>query len=78
MTSNKNVKGRYHLEITLKIAFRFAECQEKCTNGLGYKLTLTRNKDEAVKDKATGIVDARIKSDHILWYVPHYTPSFHQ
>ena len=26
--------------------------------GLGYKLTLTRNKDEAALDKATGIVDA--------------------
>ena len=26
-------------------------------------------------DKAAGIADARIKVDHIHWYVPHYTPS---
>ena len=29
-------------------------------------------------DKATGIADARIKLDHIHWYVPHYTPSLQQ
>ena len=40
-----------------------------------YKLTLTRNKDEAVIDKATGIGDARFKIDHFDWFIPHYTPS---
>ena len=29
-------------------------------------------------DKAAGIADARIKIDHIHWYVPHYTPSIQQ
>ena len=29
-------------------------------------------------DKAAGIADARSKIDHILWYVPHYTPSIPQ
>ena len=62
----------------LKDVFGFAECQEKATYGLGYKLTLTRNKDEAVIDKAAGIADARIKIDHIHWYVPYYTPSIQQ
>ena len=33
----------------LKDVFGFAELQEKATCGLGYKLTLTRNKDDAVK-----------------------------
>ena len=56
----------------------FAEHQEKATFGLGYKLTLTRNKDEAVIDKVAGIGDARIKIDHIHWYVPHYIPSMSQ
>ena len=42
---NKNVKSKYHLRIMLKDVFGFAECQEKATYGLGYKLTLTRNKD---------------------------------
>ena len=72
---NKSVKGKYHVRIMLKDVFGFAEGQEKATNGLGYKLNLTRNKDEAVIDKVAGIADARIKIDHIHWYVPHYIPS---
>ena len=62
----------------LQDVFGFAECQEKATYGLGYKLTLTRNKDDAVIDKAGGIAEARIKIDYIHWYVPHYTPSIQQ
>ena len=75
---NKNIKGKYHVKIMLKDVFGFAEHQEKATYGLGYKLTLTRNKDDAVIDKANGIADARIRIDHIHWYVPHYTPSIKQ
>ena len=75
---NKNIKGKYHVRIMLKDVFGFAEHQEKATYGLGYKLTLTRNKDEAVIDKANAIADARVKIDHIHWYVPHYTPSIQQ
>ena len=78
LAQNKNVKGKYHLKIMLKDVFGFAECQEKAIYGLGYKLTLTRNKDEAIIDKANGIADARIKIDHIHWYVFHYTPSIQQ
>ena len=72
LTANKNVKGKNHVRIMLEDNFDYAECQEKATYGLGYKLTLTRNKDEGVIDKAGGIADARIKIDHIHWYVPHY------
>ena len=75
---DKNIKGKYHVKIMLKDVFGFAEHQEKATYGLGYKLTLTRNKDDAVIDKAGGIADARIRIDHIHWYVPHYTPSIQQ
>ena len=75
---NKNIKGKYHLKIMLKDVFGFAECQEKATYGLGYKLTQTRNKDDAVIDKAGAIAEARNKIDHIHWYVPHYTPSMTQ
>ena len=75
---NKNIKGKYHLKIMLKDIFGFAEHQEKATYGLGYKLTLTRNKDDAVIDKANAIADARIRIDHIHWYVSHYTPSIQQ
>ena len=63
------MNGKYHLRITLKDVFGFAEHQEKATYCLGYKLTLTRNKDEAVIDKVAGIADARIEIDHIHWYV---------
>ena len=48
---------------------------KKATYSLGYKLTITRKKDESVVDKPAGIADARTKIDHIHWYVPHYTPS---
>ena len=75
---NKNIKGKYHVKIMLKDVFGFVEHQEEATYGLGYKLTLTRNKDDAVIDKANGIADARIRIDHIHWYVPHYTPSIQQ
>ena len=78
LTLNKNVKGKYHVIILLKEVFEFAECQEKATYGLRYELTLKRNKDDAVIDKAGGIADGRIKIDHIHWYVPHYTPSIQQ
>ena len=78
MTGNKNVKGKHHVRIMLKDVFGFAEHQEKATCGLDYKLTLTRNKDEGVIDKVAGIAEARIKIDHIHWYVPHYIPSMQQ
>ena len=65
LAPNENIKGKYHLKIMLRDIFGFAEHQEKATYGLGYKLTLTRNKDDAVIDKAGGIADARIRIDHI-------------
>ena len=76
LAQSKNIKGKYHHRITLRDVFGFAEYQEKATYGLGYKLTLTGNKDVAVIDKAAGIADARNKVDHIQWYVPHYTRFF--
>ena len=75
---NKNIKGKYHVKFMLKDVFGFAEHQEKATYGLGHKITLTRNKDDAVIDKADCIADAKIRIDHIHWYVPHYTPSIQQ
>ena len=78
LAQNKNVKGKNHVRILLKDVFGFAECQGKSTYGLGYKLTIKRNKDEAVFDKAGFSADARNKIDHIHWYVPHYTHSIQQ
>ena len=42
----------------LKDILRFADFQEKPTYGLRSKLTLTRNKDDAVLDKAPEIAEA--------------------
>ena len=78
LTKNKNIKSKYHLTIKLKDVFGFAEGQEKATCGLGYKLTLTEDKNGAALGKAPVIADARIKNDNIHWYVPHYTPSIQQ
>ena len=39
------IKGKNHLRIYLKDKFGFAGHQEKATFGLGYTLTLTRNRD---------------------------------
>ena len=65
LASNEKIKGKYHVRNMLKDIFGFAEHQEEATYGLGYNLTLTRKKDNAVIDKAVGIADARNKIDHI-------------
>ena len=78
LTSDKNIKSKYHLRIMLKDVFVFAEHQEKATYGLSYKLTITRIKDDAVIDKPACIADARNKIDQIPWFLPHYTPCIQQ
>ena len=78
LTNNKNIKGKYHVRIYLKDVFGFAEYQEKCTYGVGYKLTLTRNTDNAVLNKANAINLGKVKINAIDWYVPHYTASIQQ
>ena len=78
LTNDKNIKGNYHVTIRLKDTFGFAEHQEKGTYGLGYKLTLTRNSDNAVLNKSNAINNAKIKNNSIDWYIPNYTPSLTQ
>ena len=78
LTNNKNIKGKYHIRIYLKDVFGFAEYQEKGTYGLGYKLTLTKNTDNAVLNKANAINNGKIRINALEWYVPHYTPSVQQ
>ena len=75
LSNNKNIKGKYHTRIYLKDIFGFAEHQEKATNGLGYKLTLTRNSDNAVLNKTNATAIGKIKINSIELYVPHYTAS---
>ena len=78
LTNNKPQKGKFHVRIYLKDVFGFAEYQEKGTYGLGYKLTMTRNSDNAVLNKANATNNAKIKTNAIEWYIPHYTPSMQQ
>ena len=78
LTNNKTQKGKYHDRIYLKDVLGFADYQEKGTYGLGYKLTLTRNTDNAVLNKANAINLGKIKINALEWYVPHYTPSIQQ
>ena len=75
LTINKNIKGKCHIRIYLKDVFGFAEYQEKGTYGLGYKLTMTRNSDNAVLNKGNAMNLGKIKINALEWYVPHYTPS---
>ena len=65
LTNNKNVKGKYHVRICLKDVFGFAEHQEKATYGLGYKLTLTRNNDNAVLNKTNATALGKVKINGI-------------
>ena len=75
LTNNKNDKGKFHVRIYLKDVFGFAEHQETGTFGLGYKLTMTRNTDNAVLNKDTTTNNAKIKINAVEWYKPHYIPS---
>ena len=78
LTNNKNVKGIYHIRIYLKDIFGFAEHQEKGTYGLGYKLTLTRNTDNAVLNKDNAVANGRVKINSLDWCVPHYSPNLEE
>ena len=78
LTNNKNIKGKYHIRIYLNDIFGFAEYQEKGTYGLGYKLTLTRNTDNAVLNKVNTFVVGRVKINSLDWYVPHYSPNLEE
>ena len=78
LTNNNSQKGKYHVRIYLKDVFGFAEYQQKATYGLGYKLSLTRNTDNAVLNKANATNNGKIKINAIEWYVPNYTPCMQQ
>ena len=75
LLNNKTQKGKFHLRIYLKDVFGFAEYQEVGTFGLSYRLTLTRNNDNAVLNKNDATNNAKIKINGIELYIPHYIPS---
>ena len=71
LTNNKIIKEKCHVRIYLKDVFGFAEHQEKAAYGLVYKLTLTRNSDNAVLNKGDATILGKVKINSIEWYVPH-------
>ena len=77
-TNNKKINGKYHVTIMWDDIFGFCENQLKATCGLGYRLTLTRNSDNAFINKGNAINNAKIKFNSIDCYVKNYTPSIEQ
>ena len=75
---NKNIKCKFHIRIYLKDIFGFAEHQEKGTYGLGYKITLTRNTDNAVLNKTAATNNGKVKIITLDWYIPHYSPNLEE
>ena len=73
LSTNKNIKGKYHTRIYLKDVLGYAQDQEKATYGLGYRLILTRNTDNAVLNKDNTAALGRVKINSLDWYVPHYS-----
>ena len=61
LTNRTNLKGIYHVRIMLKDIFGFAEHHEKAIFGLGYKLTLPRNRNNSVLKKANAIPLVELK-----------------
>ena len=82
LTNKKTTKVNYHVRVYLKDVFVFAEHQNNCTYGLGYKSKLHRISDNRVSihppqaNDATNLALAgRVIIEDLSWYVPHYTPS---
>ena len=66
-TNYKSLIGNYYCRKKLRDVFGFAEHQAKVTSGLGYKLTLKRNDDAAVSNKAPGLAHERSVFSSIYW-----------
>ena len=77
-SNNKSIKGKFHIRIYLKYVFGFAGHQEKGTYGLGYKLTLTRNTENAVLNKTAATNNGKVKINSLDWYIPHYSPNLEE
>ena len=75
LTNNKTQKGKYHIRIMLKDVLSFYQCQEKGTFDLSYKLTFTRNTDNADLIRGNAINNAKLKFNAVEFYVLQYTPS---
>ena len=71
LLDNKTQKGKLHLRFYLKDVFGFAEHQQVGTFGLSYRLTLTKNTDNAVWNKNDATNNAKIQINGIEWSPLH-------
>ena len=78
LINTKNRKGKHHATIMLGDIFGFAEHQEKATQVLGLKLTITRISGNSVLNKANATHNAKFKINGFEWYLPLYAPSMDQ
>ena len=78
LSNNKTIKGKCHIRIYLEDIFGYAEHQEKGTYGLSYRLTLTRNTDNAVLNKDNAVANGRVNINSLDSYVPHYSPNLEE
>ena len=78
LTKDKTKKEKYHVRFVVCEVFGFVEHQQIAANGLGKNLTLTRNIDIVLLNRAAGITNAKRLSIVIIWYVLNYTPNMEQ
>ena len=81
LTNNKTRKGSYRVRFYLKDIFGFAEHQDNCTYGLGYKLILQRNSDNHVLGHRAGTnaenlaLAGRVIIEDLSCVIPNLIPS---
>ena len=62
----------------LKVFLNFAVHQERGTYGPGYRLTLSRNSDNALLNKGNALNNAKIICNNIDWMLPTFKPNLEQ
>ena len=78
LNNNKKIEDKFILRVFFKDVFGFGEHQKTATYGLGYKVTLKRNTNNAVINKDNATNEAKVKINSLSCYVPHYSPSLEE
>ena len=91
ITFAETTKSNYQAKSFTKDVFDFSEHQKVATYGLGYKLTLPRNRyfnvsshrpeagaEDAARRTAPEVTSVRIFISDLNWYVFHFTPNISQ
>ena len=65
LTKYKNIKGKNHVSVMLRVKFGFAEHRDKATYSYGFDLTITRSIDNSALNKAAATNSAKTKINSI-------------